>query len=171
MEAFSALLAFCAGNSPVNGELPARRPVTRSFDVFFDLCLKKRLSKQWRRLWFETLFCSLWRHCNVPGTSWKHFPRYLPFVRGIHRSTVNYPHKGQWRGALMFSLICVWRNGWANNGDACDLRRYFAHYDVIVMFQAHPPMWRHCNDIQCLLELLECQIMKHLIHVEHPQAA
>ena len=46
METFSALLAICAGNSPVNGEFPAQRPVTRSFDVFFDLCLKKRLSKQ-----------------------------------------------------------------------------------------------------------------------------
>ena len=42
---------------------------------------------------------------------WKHFPRYWPFVRGIHRSPVNSPHKGQWRGALMFSLICVWING------------------------------------------------------------
>ena len=41
----------------------------------------------------------------------KHFPRYWPFVRGIHRSPVNSPHKGQWRGALMFSLICVWING------------------------------------------------------------
>ena len=43
MEAFSALLAFCAGNSPVTGEFPAQRPATRSFDVFFDLCLSKRL--------------------------------------------------------------------------------------------------------------------------------
>ena len=42
---------------------------------------------------------------------WKHFPRYWPFVRGIHRSTANSPHKGQWRGALMFSLICAWTNG------------------------------------------------------------
>ena len=45
----------------------------------------------------------------------KHFPRYCPFVRGIHRSPVNSPHKGQWRGALMFSLICAWINGWVNN--------------------------------------------------------
>ena len=64
---------------------------------------------------------------------WKHFPRYWPFVRGIHRSTVNSPHKGQWRGALMFFLICVWMNGWVNNREAGDLRRYRAHYDVIVM--------------------------------------
>ena len=49
---------------------------------------------------------------------WKHFPRYWPFVRGIHRSSVDSPHKGQWRGALMFSLICAYTNVWANNRDA-----------------------------------------------------
>ena len=70
---------------------------------------------------------------------WKHFPRYWPFVRGIHRSPVNSPHKGQWRGALMFSLICVRINGWVNNGEAGDLRRYRAHFDGTVM------CWdRHC---------------------------
>ena len=56
-----------------------------------------------------------------------------PFVRGIHRSSVNSPLKGQWRGALMFSLICVWINGWVTNREAGDLRRHRAHYDVIVM--------------------------------------
>ena len=66
---------------------------------------------------------------------WKHFPRYWPFVRGIHRSPVNSSHKGQWRGALMFSLICVWINGWVNNREAGDLRRYHVHYDVTVMCQ------------------------------------
>ena len=64
---------------------------------------------------------------------WKHFPRYWPFVWGIHRSPVNSPHKGQWRGALMFSLIYVWINGWENNPEAGDFRCYRAHYDVIVM--------------------------------------
>ena len=64
METFSALLAICAGNSPVSGEFPAQRPVTRSFDVFFDLRLNKRLSKQWWGWWFETLLCPLWRHRN-----------------------------------------------------------------------------------------------------------
>ena len=64
---------------------------------------------------------------------WKHFPRYWPFVRGIHRSPVNSPHKGQWRGALMFSLICAWINTWVNNREAGDLRRYRNHYDVTVM--------------------------------------
>ena len=61
----SALLALCVGNSPVTGEFPSQRPVTRSFDVFFDLRLNKRLSKQWWGCWFETLSRSLWRHCNV----------------------------------------------------------------------------------------------------------
>ena len=64
---------------------------------------------------------------------WRPFPRYWPFVRGIHRSPVNSPHKGQWRGAFMFSLICVWINGWVNNREVGDLRRYRAHYDLIVM--------------------------------------
>ena len=63
----------------------------------------------------------------------KHFPRYWPFVRGIYWSPVNCPHKGQWSGALMFSLICVWINGWVNNREAGGLRRYRAHYDVSVM--------------------------------------
>ena len=65
METFSALLAICAGNSPVPGEFPTQRPVTRSFDVFFDLRLNKRLSKQPWGWWFETLAWSLWRHRNV----------------------------------------------------------------------------------------------------------
>ena len=65
---------------------------------------------------------------------WKHFPRDWPFVRGIHRSPMKSPHKGKRRGALMFSLICVWINDWVNNREAGDLRRYCANYDVIVMF-------------------------------------
>ena len=84
--------------------------------------------------------CSLrcdWKYVSIgQGTihddviKWKHFPRNWPFVRGIHRSPVNSPHKGQWRGALMFSLICVWINYWVNNREAGDLS---------------PPLWRHCN--------------------------
>ena len=64
MEAFSALLALCAGNSPVTGEFSAQRPVTRNFDVYVDLRLNKRLSKQSWGWWFETRSRSLWRHCN-----------------------------------------------------------------------------------------------------------
>ena len=65
----------------------------------------------------------------------KRFSRNWPFVRGIHRSALNSPHKGQWRGALRFSLICTWINGWVNNREGGDLRRHRAHYDVIVMCQ------------------------------------
>ena len=64
METYSASLAICAGNSPVTGEFPAQRPVTRSFDVFFDLRLNTRLSKQSWGWWFETSSGPLWRHCN-----------------------------------------------------------------------------------------------------------
>ena len=77
----------------------------------------------------------LWRgpkyHDDV--IKWKHFLRYWPFVRGIHRSPVNSPHKGQWRAALMSSLICAWINGWVNNREAGDLRRHRTNYDVTVM--------------------------------------
>ena len=70
-------------------------------------------------------------HDNV--IKWKHFPRYWPFLRGIHRWPMNYPHKSHWRGALMFHWICAWINGCANNREAGDLRRHRAHYDVTVM--------------------------------------
>ena len=68
METFSALLALCAGNSPVPGEFPTQKPVTRSFDVFFDLRLNKLLSKQSLGWWFETLSPPFWRQCN--GLRW-----------------------------------------------------------------------------------------------------
>ena len=65
METFSALLALSAGNSPVSVGFPAQRPEARSFDVFFDLCVIKQLSKHSRGWWFETLSRPLWRHCNT----------------------------------------------------------------------------------------------------------
>ena len=77
------------------------------------------------------LFENMGWHDDV--IKWKHFPRNWPFVREIHRSPVNFPHKGQWRGALMFSLIYAWINDWVNNREAGDLRRQHGHYDVIVM--------------------------------------
>ena len=63
-ETFSVLLAICAGISPVTGEFPAKRPVTRSFDVFFDVRLNKRLSQQSWGWWFEAPSRRLWHHCN-----------------------------------------------------------------------------------------------------------
>ena len=75
---------------------------------------------------------------------WKHFPRFRPFVRRIHRTPVNSLHKSQWRRALMFSLICAWTDCWANNGDASDFRHYRAHYDVIVMSCFNPVTTSSC---------------------------
>ena len=66
---------------------------------------------------------------------WKPFPRHWPIVRGIHQSLVNSPHKGQWRGALVFSLICAWTNGWINHWDAGYLWRHRAHYDGTVIYR------------------------------------
>ena len=119
--------------------------------------------------------------CTFPGLhddviKWKYFPRYWPFVRGIHRSRVNSPHKGQWRGALIFCLICAWTNGWVNTRDAGDLRYHRAHYDVNVMILCRSfiitgyiyhdhrdACWEHCAIFSLLLEnylstlSLECQ--------------
>ena len=69
-----------------------------------------------------TRYCknSRWPCHHDDVIKWKHFPRYWPFVRGIHRSPVNSPHKGQWRGALMFPLICARINRWVNNRKAGD---------------------------------------------------
>ena len=94
------------------------------------------------------------KHCARPDTSvrggttavvikhsmhddvikWKHFPHYWPFVWGIHRSPVNSRHKGQWRGDLVFSLICAWINGRVNNGEAGVLRRCRLHVDFTVIW-------------------------------------
>ena len=144
---FSALLAISAGNSSVSGEFPAQRPVTRSFDVFFDLHPNKRLSKQWWGWWFETISCPLWRHRNErefiysifsPNSGMRHWhfddPINFPWWRHqmeTFRVTGHFPpHKG---GALVLSLICFGTNGWANNRDAGDLIRHCAHYDATVM--------------------------------------
>ena len=70
---------------------------------------------------------------------WKHFLRYWPFMRRIHRFPVNSAHKGQWRGALMFSLISTWINRWVNNPEAGNLRRHRAHCDVSVMLVGSGP--------------------------------
>ena len=71
------------------------------------------------------------QHADV--IKWKYFPRYCPLTNGIHRSRVHSPLKGQWREALIYSLICTWTNGWANNRDAGDLERHRPHDDANVM--------------------------------------
>ena len=85
---------------------------------------------------YSYMYCYCYCHCHY-HTWWRHqmetYSALLAFVRGIHRSPVNFPHKVQWRGALVFSLICAWSNGWVNNRGAGDLRRHSAHFDVFVM--------------------------------------
>ena len=100
--------------------------------IFVAILTKRIFNRTWLLQYTTTLH-------GILGTShddvikWTHFPRYWPFVRGIHRSPVNSPHKGQWRGALMFTLICTRIKRWVNNREAGDLRRYRGHYDVTVM--------------------------------------
>ena len=94
-----------------------------------------------------TLVSQRWVNHNEV-IKWKHFPRYWPFVRGIHRSPVNSPHKGQWRGALTFSWICAWINGWVNNRKAGDSRRHRPHYNVIVIIIS--TLTNHC-DANCAI--------------------
>ena len=92
-------------------------------------------------------------HADV--IKWKHFPRFWPFVRGIHRSPVNSQLKGQWRRALMLSLICAWISGWVNNSEAGDLRRHRTHYDVTVMgFPSHPS--RESSNADSVSRLWRC---------------
>ena len=110
-------------------------------DVFSDIETGPSLHCNWRKslsVLIETF--ALYAHDDV--IKWKHFPRYWPFVRGIHRSPVNSRHKGQWRGALMFYLICARINGWVNNGEAGDLTRNRTHYDVIVMKRPLVTLWQ-----------------------------
>ena len=111
---------------------------------------------------------------------WKHFPRYWPFVWGIHWSPVNSPHKGQWRGVLMFTLICARINGWVNNREAGDLRRHGAHYDIIIMLwtaltpsmQWFPSdIYHHCirhwlDIIQCFI-ITWCQWYQTVLYLTH----
>ena len=97
--------------------------------------------------------CPFLLHCTHDDVmKWKKFPRYWPFVWGIHRSPVNSPHKGQWRRALMFSLIYAWIKGCVNNCETGDLRRHRAHYDVIVMsFRANILIWLSRHDMENFL--------------------
>ena len=91
---------------------------------------------------------------NDDVIKWKHFPRYRSIVWGIHRWPVNFPHKGQWRGALMFSLITTGTNGWVNTRYVVDLSRHCAHYDVTVIGIM---LWL-CATHQCRDEEGDCSL-------------
>ena len=85
----------------------------------------KKISKLRVNSW--SLAFAWWRH------QMELFSAFLAICVGNSPVPGEFPHKGQWRGALMFTMICTWINGWVNNGEAGDLRRYRAHYDVTVM--------------------------------------
>ena len=117
--------------------------IQRIYFFGFRWCHFGGLRIYWHFLWIHGLRAVAQCACLVQSGRWvgrhddvikrKHFLRYWPFVRGIHRWPVNSLHKGPWRGALMFSLICAWTNGWVNNRNASDLRRNRANYDITVM--------------------------------------
>ena len=101
---FFALLAFCAGNSPVTGEFPPQRPVTRSFDVSFDLCLNQQLNKQWRPRWSKTTSRWLWRLSNALALLW------LDLVYSYDVLLESYT--GTSTGAIIILLRCKKNHSW-----------------------------------------------------------
>ena len=112
--------------------------------LYWKMWILCNLSPLVMNVWdIKILFSFSFGWCHDDVIKWKHFPRYCPFVRGIHRSPVNSPHKGQWRGALIFSLICDWINRWVNNREAGDLRCHRTHYGVLVM----KDLWTTCWDL------------------------
>ena len=112
----SVEISFCSHFDPV-------KEIATNFAHFAELCSRGMCK-------MSPSECQLLDDDDI---KWKHFPRYWPFVRGIHRSPVNSPHKGQWRGVLMFTLICTWTNGWVNNRYVGYLISHRTHYDVNVM--------------------------------------
>ena len=123
------------------------------------------LSFVWTNLWTNSWFTEDLRRLNshvmslymMTSSNGNTFRRYWPFVRGIHRSPVNSPHKGQWRGAFMFSLICACINDWVNNLKAGDLRRHRAHYDVTVMISwPSEAIWRQ-SSAWTLAQVMVCR--------------
>ena len=117
-ETFFALLALCAGNSPVPVEFPSQRPVTRSFDVFFDLCLNKRLSKQSWGWWFEMPSRSLWCYCNgktclIIISVWKYpklgYFQTVIFMKRVFIKMACILHLNNYAHGLQFASIhCGW---------------------------------------------------------------
>ena len=120
---------------PVNS--PHKGPVTRKMFPFDDVIMIYITNKDNVIPWHGHVF-----HITGPSwgnplrddvIKWKHFPRYWPFVKGIRRSSMNSPHKSQWRGASVFSLICAWANDGANNRDDGNLRPHGAYNGVTLM--------------------------------------
>ena len=195
METFCALLAICVGNSPVTGEFPSQRPVTRSFDfslicVWINSWVNIREAGDLRRyhahydvtvmFWSSYRVIYATRRSLLEPLSWfilyqliilgkgtdimmtssnGNISALWPFVSGFHRCPVESSHKDQWRGALVFSLICAWTNGCASNRDAGDLKRHHVHYGVTVMIYG----W----SLQLAIYVFMLRNMKHMVCKSH----
>ena len=124
---------FFAGNSLVPGEFPAQRPVTRSFDVFFDLRPNKRLSKQWWGLWFETPSSPLWRHCNEIKITFRAWSRLTDRSLITHCGLmVPYGIRDRdpvfWYWAIRLYFQCWKKNFWYWKIKIfSDIRKLFSH--------------------------------------------
>ena len=163
METFSALLAICAGNSPVSGDFLVQRQVTRSFDAFLDLLPNKRLSKQSRGWWFETQSRPSWRHCNATNALWW--------------SSGDQNIKYAVKSLSCFELQCQIRSGWsivnddiiqAKNMKILCLGRFNSS---MLNFVAAYGWWmkkrfiRYCNltrNTPITLTLRVCSVYRHL---------
>ena len=98
----------------------------------------------------------------------KHFLHYWPIMRGIHQSPVNSPHKGQWHGALVFSMICTWTNGSVNNREVSDLRCHHTNYDITVMTTEELLYNEQCEKLLTTLILHRYHnYLQSYIHVHH----
>ena len=129
-----AFLALWEGNPSVTGGISHTGTAMEKWCPFQDAithCTANFLNHINLNLYLCSMISSIW-HDDV--IKWKHFPRYWPFVRGIHRSPVNSPHKKASDAEPFWFFICAWINGWVNDGDAGDVRRHRAHYDVTVMW-------------------------------------
>ena len=116
METFSDSLAICGGNSPATGEFPAQRPVTRSFNVFFDLRLNTWLSKLLQGWWFDTPLCPLWRHsndsaCTCTYVSELWYIRMAWMMLIVTNSLRQRVPQRQWIGSALVQIMACRRNG------------------------------------------------------------
>ena len=147
IETFSTLLAICAGNSPVTGEFPSQRPVTWSFDVFYDLRPNKRLSKQSWGLWFKTLSCSLWRHCTDVFSSSENEVIKFRITSGYHYMAATETgsdetiHNGF---RLEYSLVKL----------SLHVYHSFLSMDINSTLQPNRNYWTYCRFIQIKYEII-----------------
>ena len=164
METVSTLLAICAGNSPLTGEFPAQSPVTQSFDVFFDLRLNKRLSKQPRGWWFEKPSRPLWRHCNVYFTQFVYTQckvLHVPYAMSSLTGSDHVEARTWWRHQMeIFSALLAFgefpaqrpvRRSFGVFFDLCLNKRLIKQSWGWWFETLSRPLWRHCNEnkIRC----------------------